>query len=266
MLISSGQNPRVKAVVRLRERRHRQAEGVLIVEGADELTLALEAGVRPTQVFVCRELSQARPGGAPRQPPLPGDVEVIEVTAPVFAKLAYRENPDGWLAVVPAPWSGLEALAARLSPNPLLLVCEAVEKPGNLGAMLRTADAAGVDALLVCDPGTDPGNPNVVRASRGTLFTVPVALASGAEALAWLRARGIMTVAATPQAERLYTQVDLRGPAAIVVGAEDQGLSEPWLRRADQQARIPMAGRVNSLNVSAAAALLLYEAVRQRGR
>lgn len=264
MLITSLQNPRVKAVIRLRERRHRQAEGVLIVEGADELALALAAGVRPPFVFICRELFQGRPAAARLEPQLPDGAEVIEVTAPVFAKMAYRENPDGWLALAPAPWCGLDDLNARLAPTPLLLVCEAVEKPGNLGAMLRTADAAGVDALLVCDPATDLGNPNVVRASRGTLFTVPVALAPGEEAVAWLRARGITTVAATPHAQPLYTQVDLRGPVAIVVGAEDQGLSGRWLQHADRQVRIPMVGRVNSLNVSTAAALLLYEAVRQR--
>jgi TrmH family RNA methyltransferase len=145
-----------------------------------------------------------------------------------------------------------------------VLVVEGVEKPGNLGAMLRTADAAGVDALIVCDPATDLGNPNVVRASRGSLFTVPVALAESTAALDRLKSLRIQTVAATPGATLSYTAVDLRGPVAIVVGAEDTGLSDEWLRRADVQVRIPMAGKVNSLNVAASAALLLYEAVRQR--
>lgn len=257
MVITSPHNPRIKATVRLRERRRREAEGVVVIEGADELALALTSGVEPQTMFVCPALT----GG--RALPLPPGTEVVEVSEAVFAKLAYRENPDGWLALAPAPQRPLAALT--LPPAPLVLVCEAVEKPGNLGAMLRTADAAGVAGLIVCDPATDLGNPNVVRASRGALFTVPLAQAATAEALAWLRARAIPIVAATPQATVAYTAVDLRGPAAVVVGAEDTGLSPAWLEAAEVRVRIPMAGRVNSLNVAASAALLLYEAVRQRG-
>mgnify|MGYP000082521112 CR=1 FL=1 len=277
MLITSVHNPRIRALIHLRERRHREAEGVILIEGADELALALRAGVQPRAVFVCRE----RLGAAGPPFPLPAGAEVFEVSRPVFEKIAYRENPDGWLAVAPAPRWSLDGLAQELdraeagrAPGrggadrhpPLLLVCEAVEKPGNLGAMLRTADAAGADGVIVCDPATDLGNPNVVRASRGALFSVPVALAASRDALAWLKARGIATVAATPQADRLYTDLDLRGPVALAVGAEDAGLSAAWLEQADLTARIPMTGRVNSLNVAASAALLLYEAVRQRQR
>jgi TrmH family RNA methyltransferase len=152
-----------------------------------------------------------------------------------------------------------------LRPTPLIVVAESLEKPGNLGAILRTADAAHIDALLVCDPRVDPWNPNVVRASRGALFSVPIVECENFSALAWLNARGIRVVAATPSAELTYTEVDLRQPAAIAVGTEDEGLSEFWMSNADLRVRIPMGGRVNSLNVSVSAALILYEAVRQRG-
>ncbi len=262
MLITSPHNPRVRAAQRLQDRRQRAAAGQMLIEGADELALALAAGIQPVTVFTCPELHRAAAAALTAQ--LPARTEQHTVAPPVFAKLAYRENPDGWLAVVPLPAWSLTDLEARLSPAPLLLICEAVEKPGNLGAMLRTADAAGADALIVCDPATDLSNPNVVRASRGTLFTLPVAQAGSAETQAWLRAHAITLVAATPQAARAYTDVDLTGGVAIVVGAEADGLSPRWLTPASLTVRIPMAGRVNSLNVATSAALLLYEAVRQR--
>lgn len=262
--ITSPQNPRIKAIVRLRERRHREREGLLLVEGSEELALALASGLRPQTVFICPEL--IKPG--PVEAALLADVglaarEVIEVSRPVFEKLAYRENPDGWLAVLPALRRGLADLAVGV--RPLIVVAESVEKPGNLGALLRSADAAAVTAVVVCDPTTDINNPNVVRSSRGALFTVPVAEASSAETLAWLRERGIRVVAATPQATLAYTQADLRGPVAIAVGTEDQGLSPAWLDQADITVRIPMQGQVNSLNVATAATLLIYETLRQRG-
>lgn len=260
MRISSVQNPRVKAVANLHKRRQRDTEGLMLIEGGEELALALAAGVQPRTVFFCPEFQ--RHPSAPLQ--FPPETERIEVTRSVFEKLAYRENPDGWLAVAPAPRRTLADIT--LHRTPLVLVAEAVEKPGNLGAMLRTADAAGVDALIVCDPGTDLTNPNVVRASRGALFTVPVAQAGNAETLRWLKALNIGVVAATPQASLLYTEADLRGPVAIVVGAEATGLSAEWLAAADLHVRIPMVGKVNSLNVATAAALLVYEAVRQRIR
>jgi TrmH family RNA methyltransferase len=230
----------------------------MLIEGSEELALALAAGVQPRTVLVCPELQRH----SPLSLQLPPEAELIEVTRPVFEKLAYRENPDGWLAVAPAPRRTLADLSLRQPP--LVLVAEAVEKPGNLGAMLRTADAAGVDALIVCDPATDLANPNVVRASRGALFTVPVAQAGSTETLKWLKGLKVGIVAATPQARMAYTDADLSGPVAIVVGAEDAGLSAEWLAAADLQVRIPMAGKVNSLNVATAAALLVYEAVRQR--
>jgi len=259
--ITSLQNPRIKLAARLRERRQRDREGLMLVEGADEIALALAGGARPQTVYYCPGLT-AQPLDSVLAQAQQAGAELVEVSEPVFQKLAFRENPDGVLAVVPAIRRQLADLAA--SERPLLLVAEAVEKPGNLGALLRTADASGVTGVIVCDAATDLNNPNVVRSSRGTRFTVPLAEATTAEALAWLRARHIAIVAATPQASQLYTQADLRGPVAIAVGAEDEGLSPAWLTQADITVRIPMLGQVNSLNVSTAAALLMYEAVRQR--
>ncbi len=260
-LITSLQNPRVKQAVKLRERRQRDREGLLLVEGADEIALALAGGARPQTLFYYPGLS-AQPVEGVLAAAAQAGVELIEVSLTVFQKLAFRENPDGLLAVVPAPSRKLGDLA--LGQRSLLVVAEAVEKPGNLGALLRSADACGADGVIVCDPATDLNNPNVVRSSRGTLFTVPLAEASSAEAIAFLRARHIAIVAATPQATQLYTQADLRGAVAIVVGAEDEGLSPTWLTQADVTVRIPMLGQVNSLNVSTAGTLLMYEAVRQR--
>lgn len=254
--ITSPQNPRVKAIVRLREdRRQRQQDGLTLVEGRYELELALASGLEPREVFHCAELSSGV-GVAGL------DLAPVTVTRPVFEKMSRREGPDGWLAIFPAPRRTLDSL--HLSPLPFLLLAESVEKPGNLGAILRTADAAGVDGLLVCDPRVDLYNPNVVRASRGTLFTVPALETTSGEALAWLRANRIRVLATTPQAESLYTDADLRQPVCIAVGAEDEGLSAFWLENADSRVKIPMAGKVNSLNVSTSTAIILYEAVRQR--
>ncbi len=256
--IISLQNPRVKYIVKLRDdRRQRQRDGVMLVEGAYEIELAMAGGMRPREVFFCQELAAGKS--------VPGlDLEPVTVSRAVFEKMSHREGPDGWLAVFPLPHRTLDLLP--LSAAPLLVLTESVEKPGNLGAILRTADAAGVDGVLVCDPRVDLYSPNVVRASRGTLFTVPAAETTSAEALAWLRARRIRVLAATPQAEALHFEADLRGPLCIAVGAEDEGLSDFWLENADLQVKIPMAGKVNSLNVSVSAAIILYEAVRQRCR
>ncbi|WP_028925851.1 TrmH family RNA methyltransferase [Pseudonocardia acaciae] len=260
--ITSTANPRIKALARLRRRRYRDERGETLVEGYEELALALSAGARPVAVYHCPEL--ARPGEweALHDAALSGGTELVRVSAPVFEKIAYRESPDGWLAVLPAVRTGL----ADLSPgaDPLILVCEGVEKPGNLGAMLRTADAAGVAAVIATDPGTDWSNPNVIRASKGAVYAVPVVAAGTPEVLAWLAARDIPVLAATPEAATRYTDLDLRGPLAIAVGAEKHGLSGPWLTAAAHRALIPMHGRVDSLNVSTSAAVLLYEAVRQR--
>jgi RNA methyltransferase, TrmH family len=259
--ITSPANARVKQLVALRHRRARDRAGVTLVEGYEELDLAVSAGVRPLTLYVSPDLA----GDAAQ--PMIGRVadlgaEVIRVSRPVFAKIAYRESPDGWLAVVPAVPASLSLLDP--GPRPLVLVCEGVEKPGNLGAILRTTDAAGVAAVIAADPVTDWGNPNVVRASKGMVFSVPVASATSAEVLAWLTGRSLALVAAAPDGDVLLTDADLSGPTAIVVGSEARGLPAAWLDRADARVRIPMFGRADSLNVATSAAILLYEAVRQR--
>lgn len=256
MHITSLQNPRVKHIVRLRDdRRQRRQDGLMLVEGYDEIQLALAAGHRPRTLLSSPELATRTIDGV--------DAESITVSRGVFEKMSYREHPDGWLAVFPIPHVSLDDLA--LSDAPLVIVAESVEKPGNLGAILRTADAAHVAALLVCDPRVDLWNPNVVRASRGAVFSVPAVEGDNASAWQWLERRGIRVLAATPAAETLYWDVDLRQPAAIAVGTEDEGLSEFWMSKADRKVKIPMLGRVNSLNVSVSTALIVYEAIRQRG-
>lgn len=263
LLITSPANPRLKALVRLRRRRARDEERASLVEGYEELALAVESGVRPRVVFHCRELMldpHLQSGLIDRL--RAAGIETIALSRTAFEKVAYREGPDGFIAVLPAIGGGLDAL--ELPTGPLLLVCEGIEKPGNLGAMLRTADAAGVDAVIALDPVTDWGNPNVVRASKGTVYSVAVATSTLTELLPWLGARGIRLVATTPQAPALHTDVDLTAGIAIAVGTEKYGLSEGVLEAAESRVRIPMWGAVNSLNAATAAAIVVYEAVRQR--
>lgn len=263
MILTSLQNPKVKQVIALRDRKARKQEGLLVVEGRDELALALACGVRPRSVFFCPALFTGPENDQLASQARQHSGEVFEVDERIFQKMAYRENPDGWLATAALPDHTLEEIP-RKTPA-FLVVVEALEKPGNLGAILRSADAAGVDALILCDPVVDIGNPNVIRASRGTVFSVPVARASSVEALAWLARRGITPVAATPEAPLPYTQLDLRQSVALVVGAEREGLSAIWRQGENvRAASIPMHGQVNSLNVAQAATLFLFEVVRQR--
>lgn len=255
MDISSLQNPRVKHLVKLREdKKQRQRDGLILVEGYDELSLALECGFKPQTLLTAPELVHRTLTFA--------SAEQVTVTRAVFEKISYRENPDGFLGLFPMPQRTLDSL--HFSETPLVIVAESVEKPGNLGAILRTADAAHVDAILVCDPRVDIWNPNVIRASRGAVFAVPAVEVKSPEALTWLRSRKMRVLAATPSAEEDYTQVDMKVPLAIAVGTEDEGLTEFWMDNADIKVKIPMAGKVNSLNVSIATALITYEAVRQR--
>lgn len=261
--ISSLQNPRVKELVRLRDRRPRDEAGVFLVEGYREILRALDRGVNLRELYFAPDwflganepalLARAEAAGA----------KLFELTREAFAKIAYRERPDGLLAVAPQWRRRLEDLA--LPAAPLLLVVEAIEKPGNLGTILRGADAAGCHAVIVCDPVTDIFNPNVVRASTGVLFSVPLVVEESARVRAWLRERGVRAVATTPAATTDYSAADLRGPLAIVMGSEQYGLSDFWLKEADLPVRIPMAGQADSLNVAMAAIITLFEAVRQRG-
>ncbi len=227
----------------------------MLVEGFDEIALAQRAGYRPEMILVANDLVTRR---------LPDSAaDEVQVSQEVFQKLSYRENPDGWMAVFPAPKLRMEELP--LGAKPLWVVLEAVEKPGNLGAILRTCDAAGADAVVVCDPKADLYGPNVVRASRGTVFTVPAAVAESRAAIDYIHQHGLRIIAATPEAGGEYTEIDLRGPIALAVGTENTGLTDEWIQAADVRVRIPMHGRINSLNVSVAAALLVYEVIRQRG-
>jgi TrmH family RNA methyltransferase len=263
LIITSPANARLKSLLALRRRRAREDAGLTLIEGYDELSLALDAGVVPRTVYHCPELMlhpEAQQDVLRRVQALGSDTQQLGRTA--FEKVAYREGPDGFLAVVDSVARSCSDLS--VGPAPLVLICQGVEKPGNLGAMLRTADAAGVEAVVAVDPVTDWSNPNLVRASKGTVFSVPVASADTAQALAWLSDNGIALAATTPDTHLNYTDVDYTGPIAIAVGAEKYGLTNEILAAAEYRIRIPMAGRANSLNVATSAAVVIYEAVRQR--
>jgi len=260
--ITSLQNPRIKNLVRLRDRRPRDQQKVFPVEGFRAIRRALEKKVPIRELYYAPDwflganetelINRAAAGGA----------RLFELSKPVFAKIAYRERPEGLLAIVDQWETALGDL--KLSDPPFLLVVESIEKPGNLGTILRSADAAGVDAVIVCDPVTDLFNPNVVRSSTGVLFAVDVAVARSDTVLGWLREKKLRIAATTPQAGNLYTDADLTGPLAVVMGNEQHGLSPIWMDACDQPIRIPMAGQADSLNVAMAALITLFEAVRQR--
>ncbi len=263
MELTSPANPKVKHVVKLRTCSVREETGEMIVEGYRECRRALDNGYRPHAVFHCPELYLKNEN----EPQLVADAEkagadVYLCSKAAFVKMAYKERPDGLLMTGPHVARRLDGL--ELPPNALVVVTESIEKPGNLGTILRSADAAKVAAVIVCDRTTDIHNPNVVRASTGTMFSVPIVEATSDEALAWLKERGFKVLAATPHAERLHFEVDLTGNVAIALGAEQYGLTAKWMDGADLRVRIPMLGLADSLNVSAAATILLYEAVRQR--
>jgi TrmH family RNA methyltransferase len=260
--ITSGSNPRIKQLVRLRSRRHRDRSGLFLIEGYRELSRAADAEVEIPEVFICPELYSGD-GREPLVERLAAQgAAIVEVAEAPFRKASYGDKPEGLLAVARQFPTGLDHI--QLGTDPLLLVVESVEKPGNLGAMLRTSEAAGVAAVIVCDPTTDPFNPNVVRASLGTLFCVSLAVASSPDAIAWLRRQGVRTVATTPSATRPHWETDLTGAVAIVVGSEQLGLSDAWIEAADFHALIPMPGSVDSLNAAMAAGIVLFEAARQR--
>ncbi|QNH61559.1 TrmH family RNA methyltransferase [Hymenobacter sediminicola] len=263
--ITSPQNPRIKNLLKLQQKSsERREQGLTIIEGHRELTIAHGAGVPITALFVCPELAgevrqrelQALFGS--RQP------EWFEVSKAVFEKVAYREGSDGVLALAKPPRHTLAGL--ELPAAPLLLVLEAVEKPGNLGAILRTADAAQATAVIVCDPRTDLYNPNAIRSSIGCIFTVPTVATTRDELLAWCQQHGIRTYAAALTERAVpYTTCDFRGPTALVMGTEADGLTPELMQACDQTIIIPMRGAIDSLNVSTATAILTFEAVRQRG-
>ena len=263
MEITSPSNPKLKYAVRLRTCSEREESGEMIVEGYRECRRALDSGYRPRAIFHCPDCYLK----GENEPALVEEcarlgAEVYTCSRQCFVKIAYKERPDGLLMIGPHVSVRLEDL--KLTDNSLVIVAESVEKPGNLGTILRSADAAGAAAVIVCDRATDVHNPNVVRASTGSLFTVPIAEAGSDEAQSFLKERGFRILAATPHAERLHFEVDLSGKIAIALGAEQYGLTAKWMDGADLRVRIPMLGVADSLNVSSAATILVYEAVRQR--
>ena len=270
--ITSAQNPKIKNLLLLQEKsKARREQGLFVVEGRRELEHCLEAGFRVRTVFVCPEVA-----GADFSTSLETTVSchseeaegrrenlhIVEIPEALYRKVAYREGTEGVLAEVEVRERRLEDLA--LSEHPLVMVLESVEKPGNLGAVLRSADAARADAVVVCDPLTDLWNPNLIRASIGAVFTVPTVCASSAETIDWLKSRGIRILTAQLQDSSWYYDTDMTGGTALVMGTESTGLTDVWRRAADAHIRIPMLGRLDSLNVSVSAAILLFEAVRQR--
>jgi TrmH family RNA methyltransferase len=260
--LASPGNPRIKAVARLRERREREASGQTLVDGARELRRALDAGVEVIEAYVCEPLLAGEDARAALDALQGRHVPVTTTSPAAFAKLAFGDRAEGLVAVIRAP--SLDLAAVQLPAEPLIVVIEDVEKPGNVGAILRSADGAGANAVIAASPRTDLANPNVIRASAGTIFTVPVAAAPTEEVIAWLRERGIRIVAARVDGTRPYTDADLTGPLALVLGSEAEGLADAWLAPDVETVHLPMRGIADSLNVSVAAAVLLYEARRQR--
>jgi TrmH family RNA methyltransferase len=259
--ITSLQNPRVKRAVALRDRRDREREGRFLIDGAAELLRALDAGIAIDELFVCEPLCTSNASRAVLARTAEGAEHLLHVAPPVFEKLAYGQRAEGVLAVAVTPHRTLDELI--VPANPLVAVLERIEKPGNIGAVLRSADGAGVSAVIVAGGLTDLYNPNVVRASLGTLFTVPVVTASSGDARHWLLKHGLRIFAARVDAARLYTEADYRGGVAMVLGSEAEGLSGLWSDDCTA-VKLPMLGAADSLNVSATAAVLFYEALRQR--
>ena len=256
--ITSAQNPKIKLLQTLQKKSaERRAQGLFVVEGVRELEHCLEAGYQLHAVFHCPDLLQQLPAGVKAQ-----QCACYEVTADLYAKIAYRATTEGIVAEVRERPLALEDLT--LSEHPLIVVLESVEKPGNLGAVLRSADAAHADAVVVCDPLTDLYNPNLIRSSIGALFTVPCVACTSEACIRFLKEHGIRILTAQLQDSHLYYDTDMRQGTAIVMGTESTGLTDCWRKAADAHIRIPMLGRLDSLNVSVSAAILLFEAVRQR--
>lgn len=260
--ISSLQNPQVKDVVKLRQRRDRDRSGNFLVEGYREILRAKEGRLKIHTLFTCESLFLGSNEGRLIQELEAQGTRTLTCTEAVFQKLSYRDRPDGLLAIAPQLKHQLSDLT--ISENAFFLIAESIEKPGNLGTILRSSDAVGLDAVIVCDRCTDIHNPNVVRASVGTLFTRPVIEAKGDDVLAFLKDNGVQIVSATPDTALEYTQADFKGPVAIVVGTEQYGLTEKWLDESFTRVRIPMNGHADSLNVATATSILLYEVLRQR--
>ncbi len=260
--ISSIHNPKIKLLTALQQKSsERKEQGLFVVEGKREVLHCLEAGLTIDSVFWCPAILGIGEN-ADIISKLPPSVKKFEVAPEVYNKIAYRESTEGIIAEVVTPRLTLEGL--HLKENPLIIVLESVEKPGNLGAVLRSADAAGADALIVCDPLTDLYNPNLIRSSIGAIFTVPCVACTSEQCIDFLKSRGIQILTAQLQDSHLYYKYDMTRGTAIIMGTESTGLSNVWREAADAHIRIPMLGQMDSLNVSISAAILLFEAVRQR--
>lgn len=262
-LIISAQNPKIKKLLALQQKSsERRESGLFVVEGRRELERCVRAGYELDSVFYCPAVmpDSDRAIWTPGQ--AGGDTRLFEVSPQVYDKIAYRAGTEGVIAEVKVRSLALEDL--KLKENPLIVVLESVEKPGNLGAVLRSADASGADAVIVCDPLTDLYNPNLIRSSTGAAFSVPYLACSSEECIAFLKERGIRILTAQLQDSELYYDTDMKSGVALVMGTESTGLTDIWRKAADAHIRIPMLGMLDSLNVSVSAAILLYEAVRQR--
>ena len=258
--ITSAQNPKIRTLLELQEKsKARRKTGLFVVEGRRELLHCIEAGYEPHTVFVCTEILKQE-----ELEEIAGkcDCNFIDLPQHLYDKVTYRGGTEGVIAELHCKEMTLESL--KLKESPLVVVLEAVEKPGNLGAVLRSADASGVDAVIVCDPLTDMYNPNLIRSSIGAIFTVPTATATSEETITWLKAKGIKIYTAQLQDSEWYYDTDMKGGTAIVMGTEATGLTEAWRKAADAHIKIPMLGKLDSLNVSVSAAILMFEAVRQR--
>ena len=270
-LITSVQNPKVKHVALLQQKSsERRRTGLFVVEGQREIGHCIEAGLEIDSLFCCPQLLQdgglelnTQPSTLNTQNSTLKTITSYEVTPAVYEKMAYRGSTEGMLAVVRSRPATLDGLT--LSEHPLIVVLERVEKPGNLGAVLRSADAAQADAVIVCDPLTDLYNPNLIRSSIGAIFSVPCVACTSEACISFLKAHGIRILTAQLQDSHLYYDTDMCQGTAIVMGTESTGLTDTWRQAADAHIRIPMLGRLDSLNVSVSAAILLFEAVRQRG-
>ncbi len=257
VIIESLQNEKIKNIVKLRESsRERKNQGLFLIEGWREINLALKGSIKVKNLFYCQEYIKKELKF--------NEEKSVEVSKKVFDKISYRENPDGFLAVAEIKNKKLPDI--KLSAKSLIVILEAVEKPGNLGAILRTADAVGADAIIINDAKTDIYNSNVIRASQGTIFTVPTILASINETVEFCQKNKIKILATTPEAKKEYIGVDYNLSCAIVMGTEDKGLSQTWLKSADEKIKIKMNGKIDSLNVSVSAAVILFEAIRQRSK
>lgn len=261
-LISSAQNPLVKQILLLKDKsRERKKTGRFVVEGRKELELALSGGYVPKQCLFCPEVNPSLNIASFH---FPFGVEVVQITQPVYEKLAYRGTTEGVLCIMESKPHGLDSIQFK-TDTPLVLVAEAPEKPGNIGALLRTADAAAVDAVLIANPKSDLYNPNIVRSSVGCVFTNQIGMGTTTEIIQFLKSNQIKIYCAALSASKNYVECNFTGASAIVMGTESTGLTEDWLQNSDQNIIIPMHGKIDSMNVSVSAAILIFEARRQRG-